>query len=197
MADIIAGVFSLLAMLELMAGFVGLVKPSLIEQDSKGKAFGKCMVAYLAFSVVVIIAIPKDENPKQEVVETVSKEPLINRQAEKANKAVDISTIRQKADNGDTTAQFNLGIAYYTGEGINQDKKEAFKWFQKSAHQGHATAQANIGAMYLNGEGVEANQEKAIEALKKAAELGSKDAQTALDKITKLYDDDRWEVINV
>ena len=39
-------------------------------------------------------------------------------------------------------AQYNLGIAYYEGEGVEQDYKQAVEWWKKSAEQGNAVAQA-------------------------------------------------------
>ena len=35
------------------------------------------------------------------------------------------------------------------GEGVEQDFKEAVKWYQKAAEQGFAGAQYNLGAMYV------------------------------------------------
>ena len=46
---------------------------------------------------------------------------------------------------------------YYRGLGVEQDLKEAAKWFQKTANQGNANAQHNLGVMYANGKGVEQN----------------------------------------
>jgi TPR repeat protein len=44
---------------------------------------------------------------------------------------------------------------YDEGKGVEQDFKEAVKWYQKAADQGDAMAQFNLGAMYGNGQGVE------------------------------------------
>jgi TPR repeat protein len=64
---------------------------------------------------------------------------------------------KAKAEAGDADAQFNLGVMYYQGLGVEQDLKEAVKWFQKTANQGNANAQHNLGVMYANGKGVEQN----------------------------------------
>ena len=48
----------------------------------------------------------------------------------------------------------NLGVMYYTGQGVEQDFKEAVKWYQKAADQGYATAQYSLGVMYGEGSGV-------------------------------------------
>ena len=58
------------------------------------------------------------------------------------------------AEQGNTYAQYNLGIMYYNGKGVPQDYKEAVKWYTLSAEQGHIKAQNNLGAMYGEGQGV-------------------------------------------
>ena len=42
---------------------------------------------------------------------------------------------------GDTNAQFNLGVMYEDGRGVTQDYQEAVKWYRKAAEQGDAEAQ--------------------------------------------------------
>ena len=61
---------------------------------------------------------------------------------------------RPLAEQGDATAQFNLGGMYELGEGVLQDNAEAVKWYRLAAEQGDARAQSNLGGMYANGEGV-------------------------------------------
>jgi len=58
------------------------------------------------------------------------------------------------AEQGDATAQYNLGVMYDNGRGVPQDYKEAVKWYRLSAEQGFADAQGNLGLMYAKGEGV-------------------------------------------
>ena len=61
---------------------------------------------------------------------------------------------RPLADQGDATAQSNLGAMYELGRGVTQDYAEAVKWYRKAADQGLASAQYNLGVMYDNGQGV-------------------------------------------
>ena len=44
-------------------------------------------------------------------------------------------------------AQNNLGVMYYSGEGVPRDTAKAAEWFKKAAAQGNADAQANLDAM--------------------------------------------------
>ena len=62
--------------------------------------------------------------------------------------------LREKAEQGDVQAQYNLGIMYETGRGVPQDETEAVRWYRLAAEQGDAEAQFNLGAMYANGRGV-------------------------------------------
>ena len=78
--------------------------------------------------------------------------------------------LEKKAEAGDPYAQFNLGNAYYKGNGVPQDYKEAVKWYTKSAEQGFADAQCNLAACYEKGEGVSQDIEEAVKWWKKAAE---------------------------
>ena len=48
-------------------------------------------------------------------------------------------------------AQFNLGVMYDKGQGVQQDYKETMKWHTLSAQQGHATAQASLSLMHAMG----------------------------------------------
>ena len=54
----------------------------------------------------------------------------------------------------DKTAQFNLGLTYHYGYGVQQDYDEAFKWYSLAADQGLASAQNNLGLMYYLSDGV-------------------------------------------
>ena len=61
---------------------------------------------------------------------------------------------RPLAEQGNATAQFNLGFMYYNGKGVPQDYAEAFKWWRLAAEQGDAIAQSNLGSLYEYGQGV-------------------------------------------
>ena len=49
-----------------------------------------------------------------------------------------INEILRSAEKGDVTAQFNLGVAYDIGEGVEQNDEQASHWYQKAADQGDA-----------------------------------------------------------
>lgn len=74
-------------------------------------------------------------------------------QAGKFTVAVD--KFKLLAEQGDASAQYNLGSLYRQGQGVPQDDKQAVVWWTKAAEQGHTDAQDNLGLRYAKGEGVE------------------------------------------
>ena len=45
-----------------------------------------------------------------------------------------------KAKKGDVEAQYNLGICYQNGQGVEQNEIEAQNWFRLAANGGHTKA---------------------------------------------------------
>jgi TPR repeat protein len=81
---------------------------------------------------------------------------------------------------GDVNAQFNLGYAYSTGEGVPQDYAEAVSWTRQAADQGEARAQYNLGVLYGAGEGVPQDYAEAVSWYRQAADQGYTAAQSNL-----------------
>ena len=52
---------------------------------------------------------------------------------------------REAAEAGDPDAELRLASMYYRGEGMEQDYREAAKWYRKAAEQGNAEAQYRLG----------------------------------------------------
>ena len=48
---------------------------------------------------------------------------------------------KTKAQAGDTEAQYDLGLMYYHGIGVERDIQESETWMRKAAEQGNADAQ--------------------------------------------------------
>ena len=97
--------------------------------------------------------------------------------------------LKPLAEQGHAEAQYNLGIMYEFGQGIEQDSKEAAKWFYMAAEQGFVKAQYNLGAMCGNGEGVEKDSKEAAQWILMAAEQRHTDAQYKLGLIYGLCED--------
>ena len=76
------------------------------------------------------------------------------------------------AEAGLDLAQYNLGILYYSGQGVDQDFSLAFKWTEAAALQGHVDAQFNLGILYIEGTGVDEDLDQALSWLGRAARGG-------------------------
>jgi len=72
---------------------------------------------------------------------------------------------------------------YQKGDGVEQDFKEAAKWYQKAADQGYASAQYNLGLRYQYGKGVEQNYVTAYAWRNIAATNGNQNAQKGLSQV--------------
>ncbi|MFZ6720722.1 tetratricopeptide repeat protein [Undibacterium sp. Ji49W] len=89
-------------------------------------------------------------------------------------------SFRAAANKGNADAQFNLGLMYLNGEGIEQDYKQAMSWFEQSASKDNVRAQVNLGRMYAKGKGIVSNHGIAASWFRKAADQGYADAQYSL-----------------
>ena len=90
---------------------------------------------------------------------------------------------KERAEQGDEYAQYNLGLMYANGQGVSQNYEQAIKWFTKAAEQGIATAQFNCGLMYATGQGVPQNYKEALKWYTKAAERGVIEAQVNIGSL--------------
>ncbi|HEY5292464.1 MAG TPA: tetratricopeptide repeat protein [Burkholderiales bacterium] len=88
--------------------------------------------------------------------------------------------IKQRAEEGDFQAQYNLGALYALGKGVDRDFAQATTWLGKAAARGHAQAQANLGLLLLNGARTKAQWREAKRWLHKASDQDSNYAKTAL-----------------
>lgn len=85
-----------------------------------------------------------------------------------------IGCFQEAAELGHAAAQYELGVAYSLGLGIEQNNEESMKWYRKAAEHGHEEA---IGFLEELGERVPAGGEDGAEKwYLKAAEQGNEEA---------------------
>ena len=89
------------------------------------------------------------------------------------------------AELGDAEAQYNLGVMYDEGAGIEKDLVKAAGWFRKAADQGFIDAQTNLGMMYYYGQGIPRDHAEAARWFKRAASQGDHEAGSYLKLIEK------------
>lgn len=95
---------------------------------------------------------------------------------------------RVKAVRGDVAAQYNLGLMYARGEGVERDYREAAKWLRNPAAQGYELAQITLGEIYAEGKGVAQDYQEAASWYLKAAEQGNALAQ---HRIGEMYAEEK------
>ena len=83
------------------------------------------------------------------------------------------------AEQGDTDAQFHLGVMFESGQGVLRNDAEAIKWYRKAAEQDDAVAQFNLGVMYAKG--MSPNHAEAALWYRLAADHGLAGAQFNLE----------------
>lgn len=76
------------------------------------------------------------------------------------------------AQQGHPVAQFNLGVKYDFGQGVEKDPAHAVRWYRLAAAQGHGGAQFNLGGMYFEGLGVQRDLVRATMWFTLSAEAG-------------------------
>ena len=69
--------------------------------------------------------------------------------------------LRVLAYKGDPEAQYQLGMIYLRGQGVDVNQTAAVEWLKSSAEQGHLAAQLALADCYTYGWGVEVDEEKA------------------------------------
>jgi len=75
-------------------------------------------------------------------------------------------------------SNYELGVAFYTGEGVAEDETIAVEYFRRAADCGHAGASYMLGDCLLDGIGVARDRGEALEWLVTSAELGHRGARS-------------------
>ena len=112
----------------------------------------RMMVVALTLSATVAVAAPP--NKPLAVTPAVSQFDQGMAAVSRGDYATAYRLWRPLADQGNASAQYNLGFMYDNGQGVPQDYAAAVGWYRKAADQGDASAQYNLGFMYGNGLGV-------------------------------------------
>jgi len=76
------------------------------------------------------------------------------------------------AEGGEASAQYNLGLLFAGGLGVERDDERAADWYRRAADNGDADAQHNLSLMYATGLGVPQDDDLAVEWERKSAAHG-------------------------
>jgi TPR repeat protein len=122
------------------------------------------------YLVVRCFAAPADAAPMDEAAAALRR----------GDYAAALKLIRPLAEQGNALAQFNLGVSYDQGWGVQPDAGEALKWYRLAADQGYSLAQQNLGDIYSSGRGVPQDFAQALKWYGLAADQGNAFAQNGL-----------------
>lgn len=84
------------------------------------------------------------------------------------------------AEQGDAGAQYNLGLLYRNGLGVERHRATAAKWYVRAAEGGNADAQKAVGDLYAEGFWGKRDHAKAAQWYEFAAQQGQIEAQRKL-----------------
>jgi len=79
----------------------------------------------------------------------------------------------EKANAGNSSAQYNIALMFEHGKGVKKSQTKAFQWYSKAAKQGNDKAAFKIGFSFLHGKGVSKNYTEAIKWLNISAQKGN------------------------
>jgi TPR repeat protein len=88
---------------------------------------------------------------------------------------------KKAAEQGDVTAQGNLGTAYGLGTGVPKDNAESLRWRTKAAENGNAASQFSLEVFYSQGTGVPKDEAEGVKWLRKSADQGNAAVSSGLE----------------
>lgn len=102
--------------------------------------------------------------------------------SERSNQLIGASKWYKVAnETGSKDAQFQVGVLYHVGEGVDINFEKAKGWYKLAAEQGHIKSKSNLGTIYQD----EKNFSEAIKWYTVAAEEGEAGAQ---HNLAQMYD---------
>ena len=89
-------------------------------------------------------------------------------------------------ERGHSGCQFQVGIMYYYGRGVDVDYKQALPWFEKAAAQDVPAAIHHLADMYLMGHVATPSFRRAREYYSRASGLGNSTAEESMQELAKI-----------
>ncbi|MES9992086.1 MAG: tetratricopeptide repeat protein [Candidatus Thiodiazotropha sp.] len=78
-------------------------------------------------------------------------------------------------------AQFQLGMLYLFGKGVEEDATQGIAWLKEAASNGSYLAANELGQIYLSGRGVDVNEQEAVKWLELATMIAEQNEGEAED----------------
>ena len=94
--------------------------------------------------------------------------------------SVSASNLETQATQGDSDAQYQLGLMYRSGNGVEENVYQAIHWLTRAANADNSQAQYALAMIYRENATQMQDQEKAVTWFKRAAQNSHADAQYSL-----------------
>jgi TPR repeat protein len=78
-------------------------------------------------------------------------------------------------------AQYQLGMLYHLGRGVEQDTDQGIRWLKEAAVNGSYLAANELGQIYSSGKGVAIDEKEAVKWLELATEIAQQNEGEAED----------------
>lgn len=78
-------------------------------------------------------------------------------------------------------SQYQLGMLYLLGKGVEQNTDQGITWLKEAANNGSYRAANELGQIYLSGKGVDIDEKEAIKWLELATEIAEQNEGEAED----------------
>ena len=121
-----------------------------------------------------------DVELKEKVVEDEKIMNLHNEAVHYMEKAFEC--LKEAAEQNHVESLYKLGLCYYTGFGVKEDRKKAMSIYSQAAEKGYVLAQYALAQCYALAQGTECNMKKAFEWYLVAAKNGHGKARVEIAK---------------
>lgn len=96
---------------------------------------------------------------------------------------VDLESLTDKASSGNPEAQYELGLMYDSGRGVEKSEYEAMHWYRLAANSGNTNAQNNLAYLYETGPVGLKDMNEAVKWYMRAAVYGCAMAQFNMGRL--------------
>ena len=102
------------------------------------------------------------------------------RNASLASNNLSVENLKAQASQGDSNAQYQLGLLYQTGNGVEENIYQAIHWLTRAANANHVQAQYALAMLYRENASKPGDEQRAVNWYRRAAQAGNADAQYSL-----------------
>lgn len=81
---------------------------------------------------------------------TALSEQCVEHNFDSNSQVINIDKCKSMSAENDSTGEFGMGLAFFSGQAVPKDNRLAVKWFRKSANQDHHTAMVGLGLALLD-----------------------------------------------